>query len=539
MKGLSKILLLLFVSILLVDCAKTGRPTGGPKDETAPLFVTANPPYGTTNFDAEKIKIEFDEFITLKDLNKQLVVSPPMKYPPIITPQGSPSRDIRIEILDTLRPNTTYIFNFGNAVQDNNEGNKLENFKYVFSTGTYIDSLKTKGSVKDALSRKDVKNINVLLYEIDSTYNDSIIYNTKPNYVTSTLDTMLFEFTNVKKGKYLMLALQEANSDYLFNPKTDKIAFLQDTIQLPQDSIVNKPLVLFRENQPFDFKRGREVNKGKIQFAFEGGEEKKLEVEVISDVPDDFKSVAKFEMDKDTLNYWFTPIEADSLNFIVKRNEFLDTTTVFLRKKELDSLKITPSVSRTLDLRDTFYFTSNNPIIKIDSTKLNLFDKDTLPVNFKLMSSEKENKVALLFDKKPEQKYQLTALPEAFSDVYNIKNDTLTYNFVTKEIEDYGRISLNIENLKSKNLIVESLSGQNQDQLVERKFINTSTRIVFDLLKPAKYTIRAIIDENKNNKWDTGSFLERILPETIIYHPEINNVELRANYFLEESFTIE
>lgn len=539
MKGLSKILLLLFVSILLVDCAKTGRPTGGPKDETAPLFVTANPPYGTTNFDAEKIKIEFDEFITLKDLNKQLVVSPPMKYPPIITPQGSPSRDIRIEILDTLRPNTTYIFNFGNAVQDNNEGNKLENFKYVFSTGTYIDSLKTKGSVKDALSRKDVKNINVLLYEIDSTYNDSIIYNTKPNYVTSTLDTMLFEFTNVKKGKYLMLALQEANSDYLFNPKTDKIAFLQDTIQLPQDSIVNKPLVLFRENQPFDFKRGREVNKGKIQFAFEGGEEKKLEVEVISDVPDDFKSVAKFEMDKDTLNYWFTPIEADSLNFIVKRNEFLDTTTVFLRKKELDSLKITPSVSRTLDLRDTFYFTSNNPIIKIDSTKLNLFDKDTLPVNFKLMSSEKENKVALLFDKKPEQKYQLTALPEAFSDVYNIKNDTLTYNFVTKEIEDYGRISLNIENLKSKNLIVELLSGQNQDQLVERKFINTSTRIVFDLLKPAKYTIRAIIDENKNNKWDTGSFLERILPETIIYHPEINNVELRANYFLEESFTIE
>jgi hypothetical protein len=124
----------LFLSVLLIfitNCARTGRPEGGPKDEKAPLFVTSIPPYETVKFNKKEIKINFNEYIVLKDLNSQLVVSPPMKNPPLISPQGSPSEYIKIEILDTLQPNTTYIFNFGNAVQDNNEGNKLENFKYV------------------------------------------------------------------------------------------------------------------------------------------------------------------------------------------------------------------------------------------------------------------------------------------------------------------------------------------------------------------------------------------------------------------------
>jgi len=524
--------------VLLSNCAKTGRPNGGPKDETAPLFVIANPAYGTTNFDAKKIKIEFDEFIKLKNLNKQLVISPPMKNAPIITPQGAPSRDIRIEITDTLKANTTYIFNFGNAVEDNNEANKLENFKYVFSTGSYIDSLKSSGSVKDATSRKDIKNINVLLYAYDSTYNDSIVYNQKPNYVTSTLDTMLFEFTNMKKGKYLMIALEEASSNYLFNPQSDKIGFIADTIQLPQDSIIAKPIVLFQEKQPYIFRRGKEINKGKIQFGFEGGE-KDIKVDVLSDVPNDFKSISKFEIDKDTLNYWYKPFEADSLNFVVHNDEFIDTVTVRLRKKEIDSLKITASVKSLLDLRDTLFLETNTPIVKVDTTKISLFDKDTLPVKFSVRNSAIENKLAIVFDKTPENKYSFKALPDAFSDIYDVKNDTLKLGFITKEIEDYGRISLNVNNLNSKNVIIELLTGSQQNELVERRIINNSTRVVFDLLKPAKYTIRAIIDTNGNNKWDTGNFLQRLQPETIIYHPEINNAALRANYFLEETFVIE
>lgn len=531
----------LFLSVLLIfvtNCARTGRPEGGPKDEDAPLFITAKPPYESVNFNKKEIKIDFNEYITLKNLNTELVVSPPMKNPPLISPQGAPSEFIKIEIIDTLKLNTTYTFNFGNAVEDHNEGNKLENFKYIFSTGTYIDSLTTSGNIKDAKLFETPKNINVLLYRIDSSFNDSIVYKKKPDYITNTLDTINFKFTNLRKGRYLMLALQESLNDYIFNPKTDKIGFLTDTIQLPKDSIITKPIILFKEEQPYQFKRGKEITKGKIEFGFEGAG-KNMQIKILSKVPDDFKSVSKFEVDKDTLNFWFTPFEADSLNFVIANNKFSDTLTVKLRKKKLDSLVMKSSTKSILHFRDTFFLTSNNPIVKIDTSKVSFFNKDTIAINYNTIPSKKENKVGFIFDKKPKEKYLFTALPGAFNDVFSVKNDTLKYSFSTKEIDDYGRITLKVNNVNSKNLIIELLSGKKQDKVIERQFTATSKGIVFDLLQPKKYTIRVIIDENKNNKWDTGNYLKKQLPEIILYHKQINNAELRANYFLEESFIIE
>lgn len=538
MKKNSRFLFLLFILFLLSNCARTGRPDGGPKDEAAPLFVTANPPYESTNFSKKEIKINFDEFIKLNNLNKQLVVSPPMKNPPLISPQGAPSKFVKIELLDTLKPNTTYIFNFGNAVEDNNEGNKLENFKYVFSTGSYIDSLTTSGKISDAKLVETPKNVNVLLYRIDSAYNDSIVYKSKPNYITSTLDSTLFKFTNLKKGKYLLIALKEPFNDYIFDPKTDKIAFSQDTLFLPKDSLVKKPLVLFKEDKNYEFKRAKEVAKGKIEFGFEG-DRKNMKIQVLSKVPADFKSVSKFQTNKDTLNYWFTPFETDSLNFVVSKDFFLDTVTVQLRKKELDSLQISVSTRNILHFRDTFFVQSNHPIIEIDSTKISLFDQDTLAVSYKTIASKKENKIGLTFDKKPKEKYRLTILPAAFKDIFGFENDTLNYSFATKQIDDYGRITINVNNANNKNLIIELLSGKKQDELVASEIITSSKAVVFDLLEPKKYTIRAIVDTNKNNKWDTGNYLKKQLAESIIYHKELNNIQLRANYYLEEIFTID
>ena len=538
MKTIFKFLYLIVAVLFISNCARTGRPEGGPKDEDAPLFVTAKPPYESTKFDEKEIKLEFDEFIKLKDLNKQFVVSPPMKNPPIISPQGTASKEINIEILDTLQQNTTYILNFGNAVEDNNEGNQLENFKYVFSTGDYIDSLTTVGVIKDSKLLETPKSVNVLLYRIDTAFNDSIIYKNKPNYITNTLDTTVFNFSNLRKGKYMMIALKEAISDYIFNPETDKIGFISDTISLPKDSIIKKPIVLFQENLPYEFKKGKEVTKGKIEFGFTGNA-KNLKVNLLSKVPDTFKSVSKFMKDKDTLNYWFTPIDVDSLNFIIANNDFLDTITVKLRKKKLDSLEISSSIRGALHFRDTFFLKSNNPIVKIDTSKISLFDKDTLAVNYKVLASKKENKIGFIFTKKPKEKYNFKALPNAFNDVFGIQNDTLAYKFSTKEIDDYGRITLNINNVNGKNLIIELLSDNKQDELVERQFIATSGKIIFDLLEPKKYTVRAIIDENKNNKWDTGSYLKKRFAERIVYNEAINKVALRANFFLEENFTVD
>ena len=536
MKFIYKALFLLLSITLISSCAKTGRPDGGPKDELAPLFVISNPPYKTINFSKKEVKLEFNEFIKLKDLNKQLVVSPPLKSPLLITPQGTASKFLKIEILDTLAPNTTYIFNFGNAIEDNNESNKLEGFKYIFSTGTYIDSLKTSGSITNAFINEDPKKTNILLYRIDSTFTDSIIYKQKPNYVTTALDTTKFNFTNLKKGNYLLLALKENSSDYIFDPKVDEIGFHTDIITLPKDSIVIKPIKLFKETQTYRFKRAKEVSKGKIEFGYEG-KIKDLKIALLSKVPDSFRSISRFEIDKDTLSYWHTPIEVDSLNFTVSNGIFLDTVTVQFRKNKLDSLKITPSTSSTLHLRDTFFIKSNNPIIKIDTSKISFINKDTLEVKYSNYISKKENKIGFIFEKKQKEKYRLKASPGSFTDIYKTENDSLNYNFKTIELEDYGRITLNIVNTDSKNLIIDLLSGKNNDEIVERRYLTTSETLVFTLLQPKTYTVRAIIDGNNNKKWDTGNYLLKKLPENVIYFEEA--LEVRANYFLEgNTFTI-
>jgi uncharacterized protein (DUF2141 family) len=525
-----KTLFLVLSIVFLYSCARTGRPDGGPKDELAPLFVTSNPPYKTINFSSKEVKLQFNEFIKLKDLNKQLIVSPPLKNPLLVTPQGTASKFLKIEILDTLAANTTYIFNFGNAIEDNNENNKLENFKYIFSTGSYIDSLETSGFVANAFTNKKPKKTNVLLYRIDSTFTDSIIYKQKPNYVTTALDTTKFNFTNLKKGKYLLLALEENSSDYIFDPRVDKIGFYPETITLPKDSVLIKPIKLFKEIQTYRFIRAKEVSKGKIEFGYEG-KIKDLKVTLLSKVSDSFKSISRFEIDKDTLSYWHTPIAVDSLNFIVSNDIFRDTVTVKFRKNKLDSLKTTPSVGSTLHLRDTFFIKSNNPIIKIDTSKIVFTDRDTLKVNYSNYISKKENKIGFVFEKKQQEKYSLKALPGSFIDIYDIKNDSLNYNFKTIELEDYGRITLNVVNTASKYLIIDLLSGKEKDQIIERRYLNTSETLVFNLLQPNTYTVRAIIDENNNKNWDTGNYLLKKLPEEVIYYEE--ELKVRANYFLE------
>ena len=536
LKHFFKVIFSVVLIILLTsNCARKGRPTGGLKDSIAPLMITANPPYKSTNFSSKKIKISFNEYITLKNINQQLIISPLLKFLPAITPQGSPSKDITIKLTDTLKENTTYTFNFGNSIEDNNEGNKLKSFKYVFSTGAYIDSLTTKGSVKDAYQKGFDKNINVLLYKVDSTFTDSIIYKKKPNYVANTIDSTLFDITNIEKGKYLLIALKDVSNNYLFNPKEDKIGFYTRIIELPKDSVITEPIVLFEEFGPFKFIRPKQINKGKLQFGFEGNGNN-IKIELLSNVPNNFKSILKLEPEKDTLNYWHTAIKNDSLVFKVSKDKLVDTLTVFLRNKITDSLKINSNVSRTLDLRDTLTLTSNNPVTHIDLSQISFIDKDSVNVPFNHLIHQKTNQIKFLFNKKHNQSYHLKLLPKALTDVFETQNDTLNYNFKTKEPEDYGSITLKITKKPTSQVIIELLSEQNKKR-IERVIVTNNNTLSFKLLAPGKYIIRAIIDSNKNLKWDTGSYLKKIQPEKVIYHSTIFNI--RSNWDLPlETFTI-
>ena len=522
-------LFLVFLVFSFSQCAKKGRPDGGPKDEDAPLFVTANPPYETINFDKKEINIYFNEYIKLKDLRKQLIISPPLNpaNPSLISPQGSPSKFINIKILDTLKDNSTYIFDFGNSVQDNNEANILERFKYVFSTGSYIDSLNLSGNVKNSFKSESVEDIKLLLYRLDSSYTDSAVYNRKPDYVTSSLDSSNYQFTNLRKGNYLLVALNDERSDYIFNPKADKIGFLKDTITLPRDSIIFDPISLFKEELPYVFRRGKELRKGQLIFGYQG-KPKNLKVETLSPVPDNFQTIIFPEKGKDTVNLWHSLIDKDSLVFKISNNTVYDTVTVKLRKKELDSLKVNDITGGVLNLKDTLFFTTNNPVVKIDTSRIVFKHTDSISFPYKTFISKKESKIGFLFEKKQKKPYKVNLYPNALTDIFNTTNDTISSLFRTRGTEDYGEISITVQNSKNIPVIIQ-LTDSN-DATVVQETSSKNKKISFDLLIPKKYKIRIIYDLNRNGIWDTGNYLDKRQPEHVEYFPEVQ--EVRANWLL-------
>tara|TARA_B100001093_G_scaffold170316_2_gene163110 strand:- start:5803 stop:7410 length:1608 start_codon:yes stop_codon:yes gene_type:complete len=524
-----------FFILFLTQCAVRGIPDGGPKDESPPVLINAIPRDNSINFDEKRIRLYFNEYIRLDDFRKQLVVSPPIdKSLYTISPQSGASKYIQIDINDVLPKNTTYVFNFGQSLVDNNESNVLPFFKYVFSTGNYIDSLKISGNIKNAFKRNPDDFISTLLYVVDENYSDSIIYNSLPTYVGNTLDSTYFEVSNLKKGKYLLIALNDINSNYKFEPNIEEIGFLKDFIEIPTEKELDIDIDIFKEKIDFKSSRPFVETNNKISFGFIG-DYKNVEIELIDSFTNGFKSIVTKNRETDTLNYWFRNIKYDSLRFIVKSNDKKDSYTVKYKEKEKDSLIITPSKKGTINLNDSFKLFSNIPISNINNDLISLRNKDSLSVPFETKIDENNLDVIFDFEMLPNDKYKLALLPNALIDFLGSTNDTLKFDFSTKSRSDYGAIKLTVQNTKSYPVIVQ-LTDSNEKILREKVLNSSFDPCIFENLAPGKYYLKAIIDENKNEKWDPGVFLERLSPEQTFHFEEEINV--RANWIFEEKLII-
>jgi uncharacterized protein (DUF2141 family) len=529
-------LLIISLVLLFSHCAKKGRPSGGPKDTIPPVILKSNPEIFTTHFNDDEIRIYFDEYIKLKDIQQNLVVSPPLKYQPIVTPTTS-AKVLKIRILDTLKENTTYAFNFGKSIVDNNEENEYEYYKYVFSTGDYIDSLTLKGIVGDIVSPKLEKKVTVMLYEYSDTFNDSIVFSDKPTYVGRTTEkNPSFDLTNLKEGSYKLLALQEEVNNYTFEPKKDKIAFIDEPIQLPTDS--SFVLQLFKETPDYKIGRASHISKHKITFGFEGPVDS-LQLEPLFELPEDYQVKILRDPKKDSLNYWFQPAfdinEIDTLQFLAKNLGQIDTLVVKMRDLYVDSLHVSLIGGTSIIPRDSIKFELNTPLSLVHSEKFVVLDKDSLQIPAEVFLDEEKNWASLYFPKKDEQLYKVKILPEAIFDFFGNTNDTLSYGFRTKPLSDYGTINFVIENLKEFPVIVELVDQKLQ--VIATDYLTENREVYFDYLNPNKYFLRMIYDKNGNKKWDTGNYLRKLQPEEIIYYPA--EIEIRANWSLNESFKLE
>ena len=522
--------------VVISGCAKRGSPTGGLIDSIPPVLINSSPKINSTNFDSDEIRLTFDEYVKLDKVEEQLIISPPLdKNSYEVKPLNGVTKKVFLEFIDSLETETTYSINFGNSIKDNNEGNPLTFFSYTFSTGETIDSLYVRGNISDAFDKETDDYISIHLYRIDSIFNDSIIFNNRPTYISNSLDSTNYQFKNLKEGKYLIVAIKDVDNNYFFDPFYDKIGFIDSLITLPRDSIIN--LRLFKEETTLIWDKPHFINSEKIGFGYYGKLDLK-NIKIESSIPDSVQYTYTKESEKDTLIFWLSKNSFDSLNFnLIEKDTTKLVTIKFDRARDtlIDSLSISPKTANVIHLKEAFKLSSNIPLKNIEDSLITIRDIDSLIVPFTTSINENLDQIDIEFEVSPSDNYRVFILPEAIKDVRGVSNDTLQYNVVSQTLEDYGNVYLDvIRNSESKFIL--HMINNNGDVIREFKNVNQDTTYNFDYVRPGKYTFRLIEDANNNDIWDTGNYLKKIKPESVYYF--LNELEVRANWDLNETFNL-
>ncbi|MDB5198398.1 MAG: hypothetical protein JWO92_361 [Chitinophagaceae bacterium] len=368
------ILILPKILVLTSGCAQIIAPTGGPRDTLPPILVSTTPKIPATNFTGNRINLYFDEYVHIEELQQNLLVSPTPKNNPYI---DFKLRSVSIRLRDTLEPNTTYTINLGNSIRDINENNIVKDFRYVFSTGATIDSLKFSGKVQLAETGKTDSTLIVLLYK---NLADTAVAKLKPKYIARLDGTGNFSFQNLAAGEYKIYALKDADGSKTYNIKTELFAFADSSVNVNNNT---SPVSLYAYAEEKDKPKVSVSAEKKLKYTTKVPPEKQ---DVLTGLAIEFNKPLK-NLDKqkivltDTLNNIIKDamVSTDSTNKIVliKTNWAQDAAYKLIISKDF----ATDSTGLTLAKSDTIRFkTKGETDYGIVKLKFLNFDKSKNPV---------------------------------------------------------------------------------------------------------------------------------------------------------------
>jgi hypothetical protein len=575
-----------FLGILSFSrCAKVVSPSGGPKDTIPPHTVEETPPNYSKGFSEDEIEIEFNEFISLKKIDDQFISSPPFEEEPDIMERG---KELKIVLNDTLRDSTTYTLNFGNAIVDFRESNPLKNFRYVFSTGSTIDSMYVEGQVFDALTLTPKENVVVMLYD---RFKDSLPMQQVPLYVARTDKKGRFLLPNLRKDKYKIFSLADINRNYLYDSPQEDIAFsdstitftekeftktdtlYKDTIELEErdslviDTIIKKQIKRLAASEyklrMFNEDKGKQYLKSysrkrpqKISFTFNRPVEKdSITLNLIDSIDHkDFLLPEKYI--KDTLSYWILDssiynqqylqfeisyLTTDSVGESFRKHDTVDLSYSF-KKKISDTAKLKTNISATenFDLDEKIHVSLPYPIKSIDTSGICLWEKkDTVLLERKPIVKRDTGNLfgfSLTNDLKQDTKYKLQIIPYTVNSIYDFYHDTLDVEFRTQKRDHYGQLTMNLDTI-NEPFIFQFLKNEGKVYREEWYPASYSKKLSLDYIDPGEYSLRIILDSNSNKKWDPGDYLKHIQPERVAFYPR--KIEIRSNWELELEWNVD
>lgn len=589
----SKSLYYIFIIIaaaVMYSCANIGNPSGGPIDKTPPIFMRSNPTPNAVNVKDRKIEIFFDEIVTLKDPSTKIIVSPAQTEMPRMSALG---RKVTVELVDSLLPNTTYTIDFSNSIQDNNEGNAIDNFAFAFSTGSVIDSMRVSGYVLDSRTLEPMQSVVVGL---QSNLADSAFHKEKLQRVALTNDRGQFTIRNVSPGNYHIFALKDLDRDYKFGNPTEDIAFL-DSIIVPSigsreaaDTVYNdlneidtimratRPayfpndilLSMFNEDRKSQYLANNlRVDSTRISLTFAAASDTLPSLSIVgrNDVPDQWYTLERSQTN-DTLTYWIRPPHLVSADTLMVATTYLRTDTASNLSWGTDTLKFTfqrqkakkkkkneetdyleqirfmelhPLANGTQEVYAPLLLQTGTPIERYSREAFHLQRKlqnDTIfyPAEIKSIalrdSTLNRRDLMLKVDWEPGAAYKLAVDSLAMTDIYGLQTKPLKVDFNVRKMEEYGNIVFNIPAVRD-SAIVELLDGT--EKIVLRAPVKNHRAELLNLL-PGKYYARLFIDRNGNGKYDTGNYDMHLQPEETVYYP--GAINLKKNWDVEQTWDI-
>jgi hypothetical protein len=464
-----------------MGCANPGTLSGGKRDAAPPRLMAASPKDSLLNVRVTKLQLQFDEYVSVGEVTKEVEVSPILTVPPAVT---SVNKHVTVKITDSLlQPNTTYRISFGKAIRDVHEGNAFTNYTYTFSTGSYFDSLEVRGKIKNAKTGlPDSSGVVVVLY--DAKENDSAIVKKKPRYKTLANAQGQFTFKGLPQHAFRIYAIKDENNNLTYDGGNELIAF-NDSLVVPADSFgIDISLSLFAE------------------------------------IPDTTALPA------DTAT-------AEKKSFMRGRGEKRKMTgidTTFSYTVGIDTLN---KNRRTFDITDSIKITFNKePLLETGLVKIT-FDSAGLArqIPIRISKDTADKKVIYLNARMKENTVYALTLSEGFAyDTLGHKNVTARYVFKTFNDEDYGKIKLNIPEkyISDNNTTTDYLLVLMMDNKEVAQYRITEKIVALNKLRPSTYTFRIIVDRNKNGKWDTGDLFGKKQPEDVI--PCSASVTLKAGW---------
>lgn len=515
-------------SVLLTGCAQVQPLTGGERDTIPPQLDSARSTVNfQTRFEKQPILLFFDEFVDLKDVFNQVVVSPPLAKRPKVTVEKY--RRVRFEFdpEEVLRPEATYSIQFGDAIKDFTEGNAAP-IRFVFSTGDKIDSLQVKGRVVDAFTGKPVEKALVMLYD---NLADSVVRKERPFYFSKTDKQGAFRIENIRSDTFKIFALEDANLNYLFDQATERIGF--QSLPIATADSVQAPIEIrfFQETPPLALAEQTSPLSGLVKLTFT---REPWDMELATSQPVFFE-----DRNQDTIFLWHDIPDSISWRVTMRNEEWADSLVVRPPGRGQQLQKLLPSassISQNPAMPAGLAF--NYPLTGVAFDSVQVW-QDTLRLETPLSGGRDSlnfRKINFRFEWEENTAYRLLFPPGSLSGWKDTANDSLWVNLRTSQRKDFGALIIRFDSLDTgKPLAVELMQ---QEKVIDRYVIpegNDNWEKKLPFMPPGSYQLRVIEDLNGNGRWDPGRYDRGVQPERL---QTVQMEQLRANWEVEANFVV-